>query len=47
MTEATRTGNPFFDAWMDAGRRFLTPGGGGYPLPAFGGAVDVGRDDPH
>ena len=23
MTDVTRTGNPFFDAWMDAGRRFL------------------------
>ena len=25
MTDFTRTGNPLFDAWMDAGRRFLEP----------------------
>jgi polyhydroxyalkanoate synthase subunit PhaE len=35
MTEATRTGNPFFDAWMDAGRRFLTPNAAATP-PTFG-----------
>jgi class III poly(R)-hydroxyalkanoic acid synthase PhaE subunit len=26
MGETTRTGNPFFDAWMDAGRRFMDSG---------------------
>ena len=36
MTEATRTGNPFFDAWMDAGRRFLVPSDQAASLPAFG-----------
>ena len=36
MTEASRTGNPFFDAWMDAGRRFLVPSGQATSLPAFG-----------
>jgi polyhydroxyalkanoate synthase subunit PhaE len=35
MTEASRTGNPFFDAWMDAGRRFLVPSGQATQLPSF------------
>jgi polyhydroxyalkanoate synthase subunit PhaE len=35
MTEASRTGNPFFDAWMDAGRRFLTPSAAA-PFPSLG-----------
>jgi class III poly(R)-hydroxyalkanoic acid synthase PhaE subunit len=26
MAETTRTGNPFFDAWIDAGRRFMETG---------------------
>ena len=33
MVETTRTGNPFFDAWMDAGRRFME--GGFAPAPAM------------
>jgi hypothetical protein len=31
--ETTRTGNPFFDAWMDAGRRFMETGFA--PAPAM------------
>ena len=46
MTEATRTGNPFFDAWMDAGRRFLTPSAAA-TAARVRRAVDDGRDDPH
>ena len=39
MADVTRTGNPFFDAWMDAGRRFLEPSGQANPMPAMiGGA---------
>ena len=39
MTDVTRTGNPFFDAWMDAGRRFLEPVGQSNPMPPMiGGA---------
>ena len=26
MNETSRTGNPFFDAWMAAGRRFMESG---------------------
>lgn len=33
MGDATRTGNPFFDVWMDTGRRFLEAGSG--PTPGF------------
>ena len=47
MTEATRTGNPFFDAWMDAGRRFLAPSGQAATAASVRRAVDDGRDDPH
>ena len=39
MADVTRTGNPFFDAWMDAGRRFLEPVGQSNPMTAMiGGA---------
>ena len=39
MSDVTRTGNPFFDAWMDAGRRFLEPIGQSNPMtPMIGGA---------
>ena len=39
MADVTRTGNPFFDAWMDAGRRFLEPVGQANPMTAMiGGA---------
>ena len=39
MSDVTRTGNPFFDAWMDAGRRFLEPVGQSKPMtPMIGGA---------
>lgn len=31
MGDTTRTGNPFFDAWMDASRRFLDAGSGAAP----------------
>lgn len=38
MTEAPKTGNPFFDAWMDAGRRFMEAGSGqAGPMPMMSG----------
>ena len=40
MSDTARTGNPFFDAWMDAGRRFLEPGGQANPMATMiGGDV--------
>lgn len=36
-----RTGNPFFDAWMDAGRRFLEAGRGGAAEAGMGAFSDL------
>ena len=41
MADVTRTGNPFFDAWMDAGRRFLEPVGQSNPMTAMIGGAEM------
>ena len=46
MSDITRTGNPFFDAWMDAGRRFLEPAGQANPMTTMIGGADVRRRGP-
>jgi polyhydroxyalkanoate synthase subunit PhaE len=42
MAETPKTGNPFFDTWMEASRRFLEPSGGqGDPTAAMAGGAEM------
>lgn len=41
MADVTRTGNPFFDAWMNAGRLFLEPDGQANSMTTMTGGVEM------
>jgi polyhydroxyalkanoate synthase subunit PhaE len=43
MADAMRTGNPFFDTWMEASRRFLETGEHGYPGAAMTGSAEMSQ----